>query len=197
MGSYGRNFDFRVMPFQGRRGGRFMLGTGATTSTNVPIGAPVTYDGAVDTTTFGHGVTGVKLAIGEQAPRPGLSGIAVYEHAPNAFATFDPVLTTYSDIDFVPKGKLIQVINGDTTKVVLTNTIARTFDHVQSYPGRVMVAGMGGATAGDAEAGSRLTPGVGDDTNGYWATTSTASNGWLVVTSADESNLEVEAKMLF
>lgn len=194
MGSYGRNFDFRVMPFQGRRGARFMLGG----TTDIPIGTPVKYDGSVSTTTFGNGVLGVKLAIGEQArPNVGIGGVAVYEHSPNAFAGFDQVLTTYSDIDKVPHGKLIQVINGDTTKIVLTNTVARTFDHVRDYTGRIMVAGMGGATSGDAEPGSLLTPGTGDDTNGYWATTSTAANGWLVVTAADEANTEVEAKMLF
>lgn len=197
MGSYGRNFDFRVMPFQGRRGARFMLSTAVTTSTLVPIGAPVTYDGAVDTSGYGHGVVGVKLALGAQAPRDGLSGIAVYEHAPAAFAGYDPALTLYSDIDFVPKGKLIQVVNGDTTKVVLTTTVARSFLHNRDYTGRVMVAGIGGATSGDAETGSKLTPGIGTDAAGYWATTSTASEGWLVVTSVDQTNLEVEAKMLF
>lgn len=194
MGSYGRNFDFRVMPFGGRRGARYMLGG----TTDIPIGTPVKYDGSVDTTSFGKGVLGVKLALGEQArPNTGMGGVVVYEHAPNAFATYDQVLTTYADIDFVPHGKLVQVVNGETTKVVLTNTVARTFDHVRSYTGRIMVAGMGGATTGDAEPGSLLTSGIGDDTNGYWATTSTAANGWLVVTAADETNLEVEAKMLF
>lgn len=167
-------------------------------TTDIPIGTPVKYDGSVDTTSFGAGVLGVKLALGTQ-PRPnvGTGGVAVYEHAPAAFAGSDPVLTNYSDKDTIPHGKLIQVINGDTTKIVLTNTVARTFDHVRDYTGRIMVAGMGGATSGDAEPGALLTPGIGDDTNGYWATTATAANGWLVVTAASEANLEVEAKMLF
>lgn len=193
MGSYGRNFDFRVMPFGAGRGSRFFLG-GAV---NIPIGAPVVYDGSVDTTAYGEGVTGVKLALGAQPPRPALSGIGVYEHAPNAFAGYDPFLTTYSDIDFIPAGKLCQVVSGDHVKVVLTSTVQRSFLHNRTYPGRVMVAGLGGATSGDAEAGSFLTPGIGDDTNGYWATNATASNGWLVVTSRNETNLEVEAVMTF
>lgn len=194
MGSYGRNFDFRVMPFQGRRGARFMLGG----TTDIPIGSPVKYDGSVDASTFGHGVLGVKLAVGTQ-PRPnvGIGGIAVYEHAPAAFAGFDEALTNYSDRDTIPHGKLIQVVNGDTTKVVLTTTVARTFDHVRDYTGRIMVKGMGGATSGDAEPGSLLTPSDGTDALGYWETTATAANGWLVVTAADETNSEVEAKMLF
>lgn len=193
MGSYGRNFDYRVMPHGGQRGARFMLG-GAT---NIPIGAPVVYDGSVDTTTFGNGVLGVKLALGAQPPRAGLSGIAVYEHAPAAFAGVDPYLINYSDLDYVPFGKLCQVVSGDETKVVLTTTVARTFLHTRNYTGRVMVAGLGGSTSGDAEPGSLLTPGIGEDTDGYWSTTATASNGWLVVTAQNESALEVEARMLF
>jgi hypothetical protein len=193
MGSYGRNFDFRIMPFGGGRGARFMLGE----SSNIPIGTPVKYDGSVDTTAYGEGVIGVKLAKGAQPPRPGLSGIGVYEHAPAAYAGYDPVLTNYSDIDFIPAGKLCQVVTGPHTKVVLTTTTARTFLHTRTYTGRVMVAGLGGATTGDAEAGSYLTPGVGDDTSGYWQTDSSSSNGWLVVTARNETNLEVEAKMTF
>lgn len=193
MGSYGRNFDYRVMPTGGQRGGRFML----STSANVPIGAPVVYDGAIDTTGYGPGVIGVKLALGAQPARQALSGIAVYEHAPAAFAGYDPALTNYSDMDFCPAGKLIQVVGGRETKVVLTTTVARTFLHTRSYTGRVMVAGLGGSTSSDAEAGSFLTPGIGNDTDGYWATTASSTNAWLVVTSRDETLLEVEAKMTF
>lgn len=195
MGSYGRNFDFRVMPFGFGRGGRFMLSTAA----NIPIGTPVVYDGSIDTSAFGpdNAVLGVRLALGEQVPRQGLDGIAVYEYAPAAFAGFDPVLTTYSDLDFVPKGKLLQVVSGRQTKIVLTNTVTKLFDNVRTYAGRVMVAGLGGSTVGDAEPGLFLTPGTGDDTNGYWTTTSTAANGWLIVTGRSETNLEVEAVMTF
>lgn len=193
MGSYGRNFDFRIMPHGGQRGARFMLGG----TTAIPIGAPVKYSGAVDTTTFGNGVLGVRLATGAQAPRHGLSGIAVYEHAPAAFAGNDPFLTTYSDIDTVPVGKLCQVVSGHETKVVFTTTVERTFLNTRTYTGRVMVAGIGGSTSGDAEPGSLLTPGTGDDDNGYWETTETAANTWLVVTAVDQDNLEVEARMDF
>ncbi len=193
MGSYGRNFDFRVMPFGAGRGARFMLGG----TTNIPIGTPVKYDGSVDTTAYGEGVTGVKLALGAQPPRPALSGIGVYEHAPAWQAGYDPFQTTYSDVDTIPAGKLCQVVSGDHVKVVLTSTVARTFLHTRAYTGRVMVAGLGGSTSGDAEAGSFLTPGIGNDTDGYWATTSTASEAWLTVTSRNETNLEVEAVMTF
>lgn len=193
MGSYGRNFDFRVHPHGGQRGARFML----STSADIPIGTPVVYDGSIDTSTYGDGVLGVRLALGAQPPRPGLSGIAVYEHAPAAFAGYDPALTNYSDRDTCPAGKLIQVVSGHETKVVLTTTVARTFLETRAYTGRVMVAGLGGSTSGDAEPGSFLTPGIGDGTSGYWATNATASNGWLVVTAVDQSLLEVEARMTF
>lgn len=193
MGSYGRNFDFRVMPHQGGRGSRYMLGG----TTNIPIGTPVEYDGAISTTTFGSGVIGINLAIGAQIPNLGTSGVVVYEHAPAAFAGYDEALTNYSDIDFVPAGKLCQVVHGTDVKIVLTNTVASTFLHTRAYTGRIMVAGFGGATSGDAEIGSYLTPGNGTDVAGYWQTTATAANAWLVVTAANQTALEVEAKMTF
>lgn len=193
MGSYGRNFDFRVMPRGGQRGARFMLSTAA----NIPIGVPVKYDSSVSTVAFGTGVDGVVLATGAQAPTKGLSGIAVYEHAPAAFAGYDPFLTTYSDLDFVPAGKLVQVVSGEHVKVVLTNTVARTFLQTRAYTGRVMVAGVGGATSDDPAVGNLLTPGTGNDTAGYWAVNGTAANAWLVVTQVDNTNLEVEAQMVF
>lgn len=194
MGSYGRNFDFRVMPQGGQRGSRFILNPAA----NIPMGTPVKYDGSFDTSSYGSpGVMGVSLALGAQPPEPGLSGIAVYEYAPAAFAGFDPVLTTYSDLDFIPAGKLCQVISGPTVKIVLTNTTSFLFDNTRTYPGRVMVAGLGGATSADPWVGTLLTPGNGTDTAGYWTSTATTANGWLVVTSADDTNTEVEAKMLF
>lgn len=192
MSSYGRNFDFRVMPQGGARKGRFYLG-GAT---NIPIGAPVKYDNSVVTTSLDAHITGVSLATGAQVPVLGLSGVAVYEHAPAAFATFDPYLTTFSDIDFVPFGKALQVIADDSTKVVFTNTVARTFLQTRNYAGRVMVAGVGGATP-TITVGDLLTPGTGNDTAGYWAETGSASNGWLVVVGVDNARLEVEARFLY
>jgi hypothetical protein len=194
MGSYGRNFDFRVFPHGGQRGARYLLNPAA----DIPIGAPVEYDGGVSTSAFGHGVLGVSLATGAQPPnQPGLCGIAVYEHAPAAFAGYDPLLTNYSDLSTCPAGKLVQVINGTETKVVLTTTVASTFLYTRAYTGRVMVAGLGGSTSGDAEVGSNLTPGNGTDTAGYWQTTATAANAWLAVTAVNQDNLEVEARMTF
>lgn len=192
MASYGRNFDFRVPPRSGERAGRFILG-GAT---DLPIGVPVKIDtGEAGSTEFTDANT-VELATGAQAPVPGLSGILVYEHAPAAFAGDDPFLTTYSDKDTAPVGKLVQVVSGTTVKVVLRNTSDRTFLNTRAYDGRKMVAGIGQATP-TVGVGDYLTPGTGDDTSGYWAETGSASNAWLVVTAVDNDRAEVEAQLLF
>lgn len=189
MSNYGRNFEFRVSPRQGERSGRFYL----TGSTDIPIGAPVKYDSGEDENALG--LLPVELATTAQAaPKPGMGGIVVYEHAPNAFAGFDPQLTTYSDIDTVPHGKAVQVVNGTTVKVVFRNTEDRTFLNTRDYDGRVMIAGLGATPT--LIVGDYLSPGVGNDDSGYWAESS-SGNAWLVVTKVDNDRGEVEARMLF
>ena len=191
MGTYGRNFDFRVPPFGAQRRGRFFL-SGAN---NIPIGVPVKCaPGAVADTQLN--TLPVSLATGAQAPVNGLSGVAVYEHAPAAYAGFDPVLTTYSDIDFVPAGKNVQVVSGKGVKVLLKNTTTKVFLGSRTYQGRVMVAGIGIPTP-TLQVGDLLTPGTGDDVSGYWAETSTADNAWLVVTHVDNVRAEIEAEFVF
>lgn len=193
MGSYGRNFDFRVMPQGGERGARYML----STASDRPIGAPVSYSSGVDTSAYGDGVLGVVLASAGAAPAGnGLSGILVYEHAPAAFAGNDPFLTTYSDIDTAPAGKLCQVVHGTTVKVVLKNSEARTFLHTRDYAAFTMVAGLGGATP-TVEVAELLSPGTGNDTDGYWAVEGTAADGWLRVTAVDNDTATLEAVMIF
>jgi hypothetical protein len=197
MASYGRNFDFRVPPRSGERTGRNVLtDTGLSGGTSVPIGAPVVYDSAEGVNDDFTAARSFKLATGAQAPAPGRCGILVYEHAPAAFAGDDPFLTTYSDKDTAPVGKLVQVVSGDTVKVMLKNTADRTFLNTRDYTGRKMVAGLGGATPTIA-VGDYLTPGTGNDTAGYWAETGSATNAWLVVTAVDNDRAEVEAQFLF
>lgn len=198
MASYGRNFDFRVPPRSGERAGRFVLtDTGLTSDpANLAIGAPVIYDSAEGVNSDLTDARSVKLATGAQAPAPGRCGILVYEHAPAAFAGYDPFLTTHSDRDTAPVGKLVQVVHGDTVKVVLKNTEDRTFLNTREYDGRKMVAGLGGATP-TVEVGEYLTPGTGSDAAGYWAVTASASDAWLVVTAVDNDRAECEAQFLF
>lgn len=188
MSSYGRNFEFRVPPRSENRSGRYYLDG----STDIPIGAPVVYSGGAEN---GLGLQPVLLATGAQdAPRPGQGGIAVYEYGPAAYAGDDPFLTTYSDKDTVPAGDAVQVVNGDYVKVVLRNTTDETFLETRSYTGRVMVAGLG---ATSIAVGDLLTPGAGNDDDGYYTETSTAAEGWLVVTKVDNDRSEVEARLAF
>lgn len=188
--SYGRNFEFRVLPEPVNRKGRFYV---PSTGSVIPIGAPV---GMTNATEDSRGLSPVALVTGATAPLKGHHGIAVFEYAPAAFAGNDPFLTTYSDKDFVPLGAAVQVVSGPEIKVVFTNTSARTFLGSRSYPGRVMVAGIGIATPTVA-VGDLLTPGTGSDAAGYWAETGSASNAWLRVTKIDNTRGEVEAQLLF
>lgn len=186
--SYGRNFGFLVTPKGGQRAGRYALD-----GTSIPIGAPVVITGDSDAL----GLLEVTLATGAQAkPAPGKGGIAVYEHAPQAFNGVDPVITTYSDIDRVPAGGAVQVISGSEIKVVLKNTTDTTFLSRANYPAaRTMVAGVGATPT--VAVGDFLTPGTGNDNAGYWAETSNAAEAWLVVTKVDAARGEVEARLNF
>lgn len=189
MSTYGRNFEFRVPPVHGQRGGRYT----APADADLPLGVPVVVaDGA---TPDSMGSLPVELATGAQAPKKGLAGILLYEHAPAAFAGTDPLLTTYSDIDKAPRGKQVQVISGDMVKLVLRNTEDRTFLTVRDYEGRVMVAGLGATPT--LAVGDFLTPGTGDDDAGYWAETANEAEAWLVVESVDATRGEVECRLAF
>lgn len=189
MSTYGRNFEFRVPPRSGERAGRYYL----FGSTDIPIGAPVI---VVDEDEDSMGLTPVELAAAdENRPKNGMGGIAVYEHAPAAYAGNDPLLTTYSDIDTVPAGKAVQVVSGDTVKVVLRNTDDETFLNVREYTGRTFVAGLGATPT--LVVGDFLTPGAGNDNDGYWKETSTEGDAWLVITKVDNDRGEVEARLTF
>ena len=59
-----------------------------------------------------------------------------------------------------------------------------------------MVAGVSLATPTVA-VGNMLTPGTGDDTDGYWKETSDAAEAWLIVTSVDASTDTVEVVLNF
>lgn len=190
MSSYGRNFEFRVPPKSSNRSGRHYL----VDTTALPIGAPVVVDTAESENSLGL-LPVTKATSAQDAPKPGEGGIAVYEYGPAAFAGDDPWLTTYSDKDVVPAGAAVQVVNGVDVKVVLRNTSDETFLNTRSYTGRTMVAGLGSTLT--LEVGDYLTPGTGDDTDGYWAETATASEAWLVITKVDNTRGEVEARLTF
>lgn len=189
--SYTRNFEFRVAPKSGQRAGRYIS---PATGTAIVIGAPVKVNTAAAANDLG--LPTVALATGTQVPVPGICGIAVYEYkGSEGWAGHDPFLTTYSDLDTVPLNQALQVVSGDSVKVAFRNTTASTFLNTRTYAGRVMVAGLGSTST--VAVGDYLTPGLGDDVNGYWGETSVLANAWLVVTRVDLTRGEVEARLLF
>jgi hypothetical protein len=204
MGTYGRNLEFRVPPQSEYRMGRFSTpatplsgagtpGTGSTGTGLIPIGAPVTGDTSAGFDSMGRQI--VRLATGSDVPVPGLAGLAVYEYGPAAFAGTDPLLTTYSDLGVVPAGRALQVVRGGHVKVVFYNTIAEVFLGQRTYPQRTMVNGLGATPT--VTVGDFLIPGLGDDNDGYWASTGTATGAWMVITSIDLVRVSLEARLLF
>lgn len=190
MGTYGRNVSFRVLPFSEQRQGRFST---PTTGAPIPMGAPVVADLTAGIDALGLQV--VKLAPSGSAPIGPLSGIALFEYAPAAFAGFDPLLTTYSDLGTIPLGKALQVIKGGTVKLVLANTVAESFLGNRTYPGRTMVNGLGATPT--VIVGDYLVPGAGDDVAGYWTSQASATGAWLQITGIDVARAQVEAQMVF
>lgn len=193
MANYGRNFEFRVSPVHGQRGSRYATQPASASAATIPIGAPIqVLDGSEDTA----GRLLVELADDGTPPKSGMHGIAVFEHAPAAFAGDDPFLATYSDKVDVPDGAGVQLVSGSEVKVVLRNTADRTFLNSRDYDGKTMVAGIGATPT--VAVGDYLEPHASpSDTNGYWQETATAANAWLLVTKVDTSRGEVEARMLF
>lgn len=208
MATYGRNFDYRILPRPQARGARWVAptallsgsgaggGTGAGSTGGaglIPIGAPVVADLIAGLDATGRQIC--KLAAQAASPTA-MSGVAVYEYGPAAYAGEDPFITTYSDLDYVPLAAPMQVVNGDlNAKMVLTNTLANKFLGIRSYPGRIMVNGFG-ATA-TVIVGDYLVPGIGNDVDGYWQSQASASGAWAVITEIDSTRLEVTARMLF
>jgi hypothetical protein len=185
MASYGKNFDFRVPPQHGQRGGRYAIPADA--ENDIAIGAPVKWTG--DETDL-NGCLPVDLATGGSAPIKGQCGVLVFE-ADN-LAGLDPLLNSASDLGVAPRGKLVQVVSGDAVKVVFKNTEDHKFLTVRDYKGKTMVADAENISVGDY-----LEPGVGTDTGGYWAVTSSAEDAWLVVEGVDATRGEIEARFTF
>lgn len=185
-----RNFWFIRSPRHTERAGRYVLDSA---SDPLPQGVPVKVTGDDD----GLGRAVVELATGAQnKPVGGQGGILVYEQF--RMDGLDTVINTYSDADTVPAGKAVQVVSGENTvKVGFKNTSDDTFLTRTDYPAtRVMVAGVSIATPTVA-VGNFLTPGTGNDTDGYWAETSTAAEAWLVVTAIDAATDTVECVLNF
>ena len=185
-----RNFEYRVSPRGPERGSRFVLDTD---SDALPKGVPVKVTGEFDA----QGRSVVELATTAQAkPAAGQGGVLDFEQF--RMDGVDAYVNTYSDRDTVEPGRPVQVITGDNrVKVAIRNTEEGSFYDRAGYPvGRVMIAGVSVATPTVA-VGDMLTPGVGDDDDGYWAETATPADAWLVVTHVDAATDTVEAVLNF
>lgn len=188
MSNYGRNFEFRIAPERGQRNGRYVNATGAT----IVLGTPIVGTGVIDELEREE----VEPVTGATVPVRGRHGIIVVEHSGvTGVQGQDPFLNTYSDADKALTGQQVMMVSGATVKVALKNTSARTFLNTRDYAGRTMVAGLAAATPTIA-VGDYLTPGVGNDTDGYWAE-GTAANAWMVVTNVDNDRAELEARLVF
>lgn len=192
--NYGRNVQMRQSPLPQHRLGRFING-----AVQLPNGVPVRVP--TGATTDGQKRLPLELATGAQVPKVGVSGILFFEWAFNWERGKDVAQTNPSDLDYVEALAPAQVVYGDEVKLAFVNTTARNFPtHAvgggKAYTGRIMVPGVTVTTPGVA-VGDLLTPGVGNDTSGYWAVTATAANGWLRVTSVNGATGTVEAQMIF
>jgi hypothetical protein len=214
---YGRNLDIRIPPRAEARGSQFLAPSTALAGTQSAGGGSIAFTGGPGQITYPGGliVQGcavvadssagqdnwgrqyVKLAsAGTLTSAQGIFGLALYNYAPAWTAGFDPLLITYADMGFIPLGAPIMVVKGDpAAKYVFTNTVANTFLGSTNYPGRIMVNGFG-ATATVA-VGDYLIPGNGNDVDGYWESTGTATGAWFVITHVDTTRLEVTAQSLF
>jgi len=213
MASYGRNFEFRIPPKPSARDGRFISpatalsgsGTGGGSGVGgsptgavglLPIGIPVIADLTAGQDAMQNQY--VKIPASDALiTGQGINGLLLYEYGPAAFAGSDPYLTTYSDLGIVPLNVYCILVKGDpATKILLRNTTANSFLGIRPYAGRIMVNGLGAGTA-TVIVGDYLVPGLGDDVDGYWATTVTAAGAWAVIDSVDNARLELTARMLF
>lgn len=192
MGSYGPNFEFRVVPVKENRLARFATQLEADYATVIPMGAPVMAVGE-----DGLDRQYVELAGTATPPIKGRMGVALYEHSDGAtWAGFDQNLTTYTDLSVCPFGRAVQVISGPNVKVVFRNTTQTSFLGSTGRAGRNMVAELGGSPS--TVVGSYLEPhNSPSDSNGYYRVTTTLANAWFVVTGIDSAREEVEAQFLF
>lgn len=192
MGSYGPNFDFRVVPDTRDRGARFATQPTAAYATVIPMGAPVKSVGD-----DGLNRQWVELADTATPPIKGRVGVAIFEWVDGStWAGDDPLATTYTDKSTLPPDRGIQVISGPSCKVVFRNTDTSTFLNTNTYTGRNMVAELGGSPS--VTVGAYLEPHSSpSDTNGYYQVTATLDNAWFVVTGIDSTRQEVEAQFLF
>lgn len=187
MTNLGRNFELLQNPDQKHRLGRFRLKDGLT----VPIGTPLR--AVPDTGLDVKGRRTLETAPAASAPATGATGIGIYIYTYNWDRGKYPTTLDPSDLDMVPEAQPVQLVHGDEVRVRFRNTVERLFQGQRQYSARTMVAGLGATPT--LEIDDLLTPGAGDDVNGWWAKTTDAALAWFRVTSV--SATEVEAQLLY
>lgn len=181
MTTYGRFCSFRASPYPQQRDGHCRNGNAV-----LPQMAPVVIasQSAVD----GRNV----LALAGEAATPSPNaGVILYEDPWFSRVGRDPVTTTSSDIDVVPANAPAQrVLLVGNVKILVQNLSAGDldFDGMRSYDGRNMFkpADIAGLAVGDY-----VTPGAGNNTDGWWKKAAGASTGWGQVAEVD-----VDAKIV-
>lgn len=187
MGSYGRHFDFRQPPLPQHRLGRYAI------EDAVLIGAPVQVPSSPDVDAQGR--LPLELCTSAVHPLPGKHGILIYEFPTPNKDGYDPVVTSFSDLDTAPAGSPVQLVHGTEVRVAYWNLEAVNFQDQRDYDARTMVAGMGATPT--LAAGDMLTPGGGNDSVGYWVETADVDLAWILVTNVDLNIGLVEGQLLF
>lgn len=163
----------------------------APAAADLRLGTPVEVD-PTDTSAVRE-VTANAIAAGGDTTTA-LVGILWYEHDSQTFN--DPRFGGAAgqlpqDLDFAPRGRLVQVLFGKGVKVWLRNTAANTTEPGLNWPNTrdavTMVNNIGALTEGDL---------LGWNTAGYYAVTTTAGEQILRVDHIDLATNTVECTMV-
>lgn len=178
MGSIGRNITILQGPIYQHRLGRFKNGSAA-----VRQGVPV----IADTYDSYDGRTSVEVAVNDDSPVVGQSGILIYEAPWTGWHGVDPESTSFSDLDVIPADAPAQLIHGTEVRIRFQNT-----DPAEGGRRVISEALVGSLSIGDA-----LVPHASpSDVNGEWQAAS-SDDAWLVVTAVDEERDYVEVQLQF
>lgn len=166
-----RNFGFRRFTNLVREG-RFR----APAASDLTLGSAVEID-ATDTALVRQAT--VATGIGGTGIAGQLIGVLWYEHDSQTFN--DPRFGAAAgqspvDLDWAPRGRMVQVLHGPGAKVWFRNTAANTTEpgltFASSRPEVIMVANLGFHGTNDLAVGDLL---GWDPVNGYWAETAVAT----------------------
>lgn len=187
MSTYGRHVELRQSPLPQHRLGRYKVG-----ASDILQYAPVKVVGDPDV----DGRLTLELCTGATQPKLTRHGLVCWEQVYEGWQGRDMIMERFSDLDMAKAGKPCQLVHGPEVRIAYRNLSAVDFlNGLNTYAARTVVAGLGATPS--LVGGEWLTPGVGNDTDGYWAETSVEAEAWLVVTHVRLDEQIVEAEMLF